>query len=318
MISSQNGIVPALKSARDELTGRTQAHRKSDTLPSFTIREAIIMAAIPSRVYERLQGGIKRFQPILAAARSRDAGEADTSTIVKDILCEVFGYDKYSEITSEYMIKSTYCDLAVKLDGKLQILIEVKAIGVELKEPHVKQAVDYAANQGIEWVILTNAGMWRIYRVLFTQPLAQDLVFECDLLSVNPKQRPDMESLYLFAKEGQSKSVLQEYHAQRQAMSRHYLAAVILDDLVLDVIRRELRRLSPDVKIDREELRSVLIQDVLKRDATEGDKADEARQKISRAQGRLLRVRAKAAVATDETIEVDPQVADGIAGFDGR
>jgi hypothetical protein len=41
----------------------------------------------------------------------------------------------------------------------------------------------------------------------------------------------------------------------RPAMSRRYLGALILEDTVLDVIRRELRRLSLDVKIDRDELR---------------------------------------------------------------
>jgi len=233
----------------------------------------------------------------LSAAKSRDAGEADTSTIVKDLLSEVFGYDKYAEITSEFMIKGTYCDLAIKIDGKLQLLIEVKAIGLELKDAHTKQAVDYAANQGLEWVILTNGGMWRIYRISFGQPISQEMVFECDLLSINPKNRNQVESLFLLAREGHSKSVLHEYHTQRQAMSRHYLGAVILDDVVLDVIRRELRRLSPDVKIDREELRVALVQEVLKREVTEGDKADEARRKVARAQGKALRQKAKGAEA---------------------
>jgi hypothetical protein len=251
------------------------------------------MAIIPAKTYERLLIGLRRFQPILSAAKSRDAGEADTSTIVKDLLSEVFGYDKYTEITSEYMIKGTFCDLALKLDGKLQILVEVKAIGLELKDSHTKQAVDYGANQGIEWVVLTNGGMWRVYRIFFGQPIYQELVFECDLLSLNCKSRAQVESLFLLAKEGQIKSVLHEYHAQRQAMSRHYLGALILDDPVLDVIRRELRRLSPDVKIDRDELRAVLAQDVLKREVTEGDKAEEARKKITRARGRVLRVRTK-------------------------
>lgn len=241
------------------------------------------MASVPAKVYIRTLSGLKRFQPILGAAKSRDAGEADTSTIVKDLLSDIFGYDKYTEITSEHVIKGTYCDLAITLDTKIQLLIEVKAIGLELKDPQTEQAVDYAANQGVEWVVLTNGTVWRVYRVFFGQPISQELVYECDLLSVNPKNRTQVESLFLLAKEGQSKSALHEYHAQRQAMSRHYLGALILDDVVLDVIRRELRRLSPDVRIDREELRSVLVQEVLKREVTEGDKAAEARRKISHA-----------------------------------
>ena len=45
------------------------------------------------------------------------------------------------------MIRRTFCDLAVKLDGTLEFLVEVKALGLELKDQHMKQAVDYAANQ---------------------------------------------------------------------------------------------------------------------------------------------------------------------------
>jgi hypothetical protein len=58
---------------------------------------------------------------------------------------------------------------------------------------------------------------------------------------------------------------------------------MILSDTVLDVIRRELRKISPNVKIDIEQIREVLLQEVLKRDVVEGEKADEARRKIARA-----------------------------------
>jgi hypothetical protein len=84
---------------------------------------------IPRKVADRLVDGLKHFQGILAASKARDDGEADTVMIVTDIIADVFGYDKYSELTAEYAIKGTYCDLATKLDGVVQALIEVKAIG---------------------------------------------------------------------------------------------------------------------------------------------------------------------------------------------
>jgi len=112
--------------------------------------------AITKRVADRVSSSLKAFQAVLEQQRDRDVSEADTVTIVKDILSDVFGYDKYAELTSEHSIRGTYCDLAIKIDGKLAFLIEVKAIGHELKEGHVKQVVDYAANQGCEWVVLTN------------------------------------------------------------------------------------------------------------------------------------------------------------------
>lgn len=122
------------------------------------------MPKLSKRATERISSGLKRFQPILTNARSRDVNESDTVVIVADLLQEVFGYDKYAEITSEHMVRGTFCDLAVKLDGTLAFLIEVKAIGLELKQQHIKQAVDHAANQGCDWVALTNGVAWKVYK----------------------------------------------------------------------------------------------------------------------------------------------------------
>jgi len=77
------------------------------------------MAAIPAKVVSRLTTQLKRFQSVLAAAKARDINESDTALIVTDILAELFGYDKYAEITSEHAIRGTFCDLAVKIDGHL-------------------------------------------------------------------------------------------------------------------------------------------------------------------------------------------------------
>ncbi len=241
---------------------------------------------IPTKIAERLSLTLKRFQPILAAAKDRDVGEADTSTIVKDILTDLFGYDKYTEITAEYMIKSTYCDLALKLDGKLRMLIEVKAVGIELKEPQSKQAVDYAANQGVEWVVLTNGLIWRIYRVIFAQPISQDLVMEFNLCQLNPRSEAHLECLHLLTREGQGKALLDDYHVQRQAMSRFFLGAMLLSDPIIEVVRRELRKVSPGVRFEMQEIREALTHEVIKREVLEGDKATEARRKIARAQAK--------------------------------
>lgn len=266
------------------------------------------MPPVPARVANRIAAGIKRFQPILASAKARDVGESDTVTMIVDMLAEIFGYDKYSEITSEHIIRGTFCDLATKIDGELQTLIEVKAIGLDLKDPHVKQAVDYAANQGVDWVILTNGLLWRVYRVTFAKPIDHELVVEVDFCKLNPKNDADIEQLYLFCKEGWAKSVLGEYHSQRQALSRFSLGALLLSEPVLEVLRRELKRVSPDVRIKTEEISFVLVNEVIKRDVTEGDKADEARKKAAKAVGRALKAKEKksalaAAAANGEPVD---------------
>ena len=246
--------------------------------------------AIPSRVADRLASGLKRFQPILASAKSRDVNESDTSMIVTDVLAELFGYDKYHEVTRELCIRGTFCDLATRVEGKFQMIIEVKAIGLDLKDAHIKQAVDYAANQGIEWVALTNGNLWKVFRVIFAKPIDSELVLDIDLLSLSPKKSSDLESLYLLTRESMLKSGLYAYHDHLQATNKFYLAAVVLSDPVLETVRRELRRLS-DVKVEVENLREALQKDVVKREVIEGEKAEGARRKVSKAAGKALRIR---------------------------
>jgi len=247
------------------------------------------MPKIPAKVETRIKEALKRFQPPVEQAKARDIGEADTSTLVKDILAEVFGYDKYSEITAEYQIKSTYCDLAMKVDGKLAMLVEVKALNTELKEQHIKQAVDYAANQGVEWVILTNAQTWQVYRVNFAQPISHDLLMTLQFCALSGKSDSDMESLFLLTREAQGKSLLDEYHEQRLALSRYCMGAVVLSEPVLAAIRRELRRMSPDVRIEVEEIQRVLSDEVIKREVLEGEKALEAKRRLAKAASKALR-----------------------------
>jgi len=270
--------------------------------------------AISSRVSERLTAGLKRYQPILSSAKSRDVNESDTSMIATDVLAEVFGYEKYSEITRELCIRGTYCDLATRIDGKFQMLIEVKAIGLDLKDSHMKQAVDYAANQGIEWVGLTNGHVWKVFKVIFAKPIDAELVLDVDLLTLNPKSGDDIERVYHLTRESMVKSGLYAYHDQKQATSKFYLAAVILSDAVLESVRRELRRLSPDAKLDVDTLREALKQEVLKRDVIEGDKADAARRRVGKAAGKSLRTkREKEDAATksdDDAVDADERQSD--------
>lgn len=251
------------------------------------------MANIPSRVQDRIVACIKRFQPILTSAKARDVNESDTVIIVTDMLGELFGYDKYSEITSEHAIRGTYCDLAVSIETKLHFLVEVKAIGLELKDAYIKQAVDYAANKGADWVVLTNSTNWRIYKVTFTKPIDHELVAEIDFLAVDPKSEEDLGLMFMLTKEGWGKQVLSDYHEQKQALSRFCIGAVVLSEPVLSAIRKELRKISPEVKIQVEQIENVLLHEVIKREVVEGEKADEAKRKVARVANKASKAKAK-------------------------
>ena len=242
--------------------------------------------AVPNKVRDRMAAGLKRLLPVVLQQKARDVSEADTVTLVKDLLSDVFGYDKYSELTSEHSIRGTYCDLAVKLDEKLVQLIEVKSAGSALDDRHVKQAIDYASNQGIEWVLLTNASIWRIYQVIFAKPIDKRLLAEIDLTGIDLKRENHVELLYMLTKEGFAKGAHLELRDHQDATSRFLLSALLVEnDAVISTIRRELRRIV-DVLVDDQAIVRVLREEVIKRDNLEGADADAALKRCCRAEAK--------------------------------
>lgn len=262
--------------------------------------------AIPKKAAERIKTGIRRFSKVLEAARVADRSEQDTVTIVTDMLEGIFGYDKYEEITGEYVIRGTFCDVAIKVDGITRYLIEVKAVGKELKESHLRQATGYAAKEGIEWVILTNGIRWMVYRMFFEQPIRQENVFNLDFANTDNELA---DKIYMLSRETIGKQAISDYYEQRQALSRHMVSAVLLSDTILAQIRRELRRVAPGVRIEQSDVAAVLKQDVIKRDIIESDELKAANRRVNRASDKALRKRKKGSsdnCPPDECASVDP------------
>jgi hypothetical protein len=267
--------------------------------------------AVPKRVAERIQTHLKSYQAVLAAQRARDVSEADTVTVIKDVLSDLFGFDKYAEVTSEHSIRGTYCDLAIKLDNKLHLLLEVKAIGLDLKDSHIKQAVDYAANQGIEWVVLSNGIEWVLFHVIFKKPIDKEEVVRINLCEVNGRNAADLERLFLLTKEGLARNAHAEYRDRKDATSRFMLAAIILNsDTVLSAIRRDVRRVS-EITVDVDTIQKVLRDQVLKREAIEGDQADTACRKLGRLQASDRKKPAVPEASTPAIAVVPRSVPDG-------
>ena len=257
------------------------------------------MARIPKKVAERFGKHLGRFQKVLRDAKDRDVNESDTVTIVTDMLGAIFGYDKYTEITSEQAIRGTYCDLAIKLNGIVKYLIEVKAIGLTLKENHLRQAIGYGANHGVPWIVLTNGIDWEIYKITFDQPISCDQVTTFNILELSARKMENQELLFLLSKEGLSKAAIEEYHEHVQIVNRFVVAAIIRSEAVLSVIKRELRRLSPGTAITTGEIDD-LMPDVLKRDVIEGEAATGAGKQVHKASSRTLRKAPKEKPLTTE------------------
>jgi len=237
---------------------------------------------IPKRVSDRFTRTVGKYQLILKNAKDRDVNEANTVFIIRDMLAEVFGYDEHLDITSEFAIKGTYCDLAIKLDSSVEFLIEVKAIGLNLKDSHLRQAVDYGARNGVPWIILTNGMVWEVYKIRFEQPITYDLVCSFDFAVLDPKNPEHQERLFIICKEGLVKAAREEYHERVLTLNRFILGSLILSDEVVGVIRRELRKLSNGVLVEPEDISRVLSNEVLKRDVVEGEEAAKAQARVKR------------------------------------
>ena len=240
------------------------------------------VSMIPKRVDERLIKSVPRFQQVLKTAKDRDVNETDTLSIIKDIFAEIFGYDKYMDLTSEYSVRGTFCDLAIKFDNKIEFLVEAKAIGIDLKDSHLRQALDYCANSGVQWAILTNGASWCIYKIKFEQPIGADLICSFNLIDLDVKNEEIREKLYIVCKDGLAKDAREEFHEKFLTINRFLLGALICSDEIIFHIRRELRKISGGVLASSEEILKVLSGEVLKRDVLEGDEAIKALSRIKK------------------------------------
>ncbi len=240
------------------------------------------MANIPTTVVKRLGTSVPKFKKILAKAKERDVNESDTVTIITDMLEEIFGFDKYSEITREYAIQGTYCDLAIKSDKGIEYLIEVKAIGLDLNDKHLKQAVNYACREGVKWVVLTNGITWEIHRVSLDDKVQNKRIFSFNFMNINLRQKDQQELLFMLCKRGIQKDLIDDYYEYRQSVNRYTIGALLTTDSIAEVVRRELRKLKPGIKVEISDIQYLIQNGVLKREILESDAGEEANKQVNK------------------------------------
>ena len=258
--------------------------------------------AISAKVASRITTQLKTYQGILAQAMKKDSSEGDTVVIVTDMVADILGYDKYQDLSSEHAIRGTYVDLMVSVDSKPRFLIEVKAVGTDLKDSYIKQAVDYAANKGVDWVILTNAITWRVYKVVFAKPIDKVLVCELNALEADHKGPEAIECFGNLSLEAFSKDTLSDWFHEKQITSKFSVAALLLSDALLGSLRLQIRRLT-QIKVDIDDLKLILTDEVLKRELIDGDEANSASAFLKKLQRRMS---AKRSGSDDEDAGVDP------------
>lgn len=266
------------------------------------------MEKLPKKFVERVVRSLKHYQAVTESQKKRDVSEADTVTVVKDILADLFGYHKYEDLTSEHQIRGTFCDLAIRVDGKIRVLVEVKAAALDLSNHHLRQALNYGANQGIEWIALTNGSEWRLHKVIFSQPIDLEEVARFNLQTVSAQRHDDLKVMFLLAREGMVSDAINTFHQRSQLLNKFMVAQLLLSENVVGMIRRDLRRLFQDLKVSPEQIEELLWNEIHKREVLEGEKVKEAQSRIKKAANKLARAAEKLQLDTGKQTSDSPVI----------
>ncbi|AHB41567.1 hypothetical protein P148_SR1C00001G0777 [candidate division SR1 bacterium RAAC1_SR1_1] len=204
---------------------------------------------------EMLSKGIRKYLRLIKIANEKALNESDTSNVINDMLNEIRGYDKMEDITTEYKIRNQFCDYGVKINNKLNFLIEVKAITIDLNDNHLFQANSYASTKGVKRVVLTNLKERRIYHLSFGSKIDDKLVLSIDFLQETPKEI--LEKAKYLHKESFIKKHIEQVYQQKIATSKDNFKKALLSNSVIKKIQSELKTIS-GVKVPETEIQNII------------------------------------------------------------
>lgn len=239
----------------------------------------------------RIRKGLRRMSAIVDRAIKEDYKEADTRKIVSDMLCEYLGWDKFENVTAEQMIGSRYADYVVKTSDEEVFVVEVKQIGLKLKESHLNQARQYAVDEGIDWCVLTNGDEWQAYRTELVGKIPKTShVFTVRLSDPDMKPADKASLFYLLSEEANRKKEIEDYYGKHAALTGGSLARTILDEPVITAIRRAIKN-DKNQKLQNSEIQKALIKRLFSSEVVEA--GEDEFTKIVKKTERAERAKAK-------------------------
>jgi len=103
-----------------------------------------------------------------------------------------------------------------------------------------------------------------------------------NFLELNARKQEDQDRLFLLCREGLEKAAIEEFHKYISNVNKFIISAIIQDIPAINVIRRELRKISPGLKIERDEIERILINEVFKRDVLESEQFKDAKARLKK------------------------------------
>ena len=172
--------------------------------------------------------------------------------MVNYFLTDVLGYIELDDIKTEYAIRGEYADYVIQLARKKHFVIEVKSIQIDLNERHLRQSLSYAANEGIDWIVLFNGKQIQFYRVIFAKPISVHKVFEFDLADLSTI-RTAANNLINLSKSAVAKGDLELYWKRFDALTPPNLIKQIYTTDVINCIRKKIRQ-SSGINFDNDDI----------------------------------------------------------------
>lgn len=186
--------------------------------------------------------------------------ESQTRITVIDPVLEALGWDVRDpdEVEHEYpTVDNKSVDYALKINRKTVLLVEAKPLDDSLSDVKaVTQVVGYAANDGIDWCVLTNGITWKVYKSSEKCPAPEKLMYEVTIGSRSTEGVPVRqlaEQLWRLSREEMAKGTLDIVGEQTFTDSKVRKA---LDEIVRDPSRSIIQAIrdrlnEPDVSLQR-------------------------------------------------------------------
>lgn len=228
--------------------------------------------------------------------------ESGTRLLINHFLTDMLGYKTLEEVKTEYMIKGTYADYVIQIGGKRHFLVEVKALSLSLSDKHLRQCINYGANEGIDWVLLTNGSSFEFYKVIFDKPISQELIFRINLSDLQ-SHKAAADFLQYLHKESVIKGGLEDLWSRHTALSPKTLSRLIYSSETIKFLQKELKK-QYGIKFD-----SLDLESAVKRIARECIQVDEIKS-AQKKERKKRQPKATSNLDLDSSSESASEVAD--------
>lgn len=190
--------------------------------------------------------------------------ESATRIMTNNFLTELLGYQELEEIKTEYRIRSEYADYVIQLKRKKHFVVEVKSIELDLSDKHLRQSLSYAANEGIDWILLLNGRQIQLYRVNFGKPVTTTLIYKLDLMDNDDfKKAPNL--LWYLTKKAVERGELESFWKKTNALNPSNLAKLLYSEEIVKRLRNDLKEQTGiyfQIEDVAESLREIILEKV--------------------------------------------------------